>query len=191
MKRKILLISAIAITLSLIASGTLAYFTAEETAHNTITTGTIKIQLQEWSVPPGGGDPEPFEDVINVLPGTEVSKIVEVKNTGLSSAWIRIKLDELVTFKTGETADRDEILISYDVNTEKWIEKDGYFYYNDTVKPGETTEPLFTKVIFSEFMGNDYQESVFEVTVHAQATQVANNGSTVLEAAGWPEKLAE
>ena len=40
-------------------------------------------------------------------------------------------------------------------------------------------------------MGNDYQESVFEVTVHAQATQVANNGSTVLEAAGWPEKLAE
>ena len=190
MKKKILLISAIAIILSLIASGTLAYFTAEETAHNIITTGNIKIQLQEWSIPPGG-EPEPFKDEINVLPGTEVSKIVEVKNIGLNSAWIRISLEDLVTLKTGETTGRDETLISYDINTEKWIENDGYFYYSNPVEPGETTVPLFTKVIFSVFMGNDYQESIFEVNVLAQATQVANNGSTVFEAAGWPEKLAE
>ena len=72
-----------------------------------------------------------------------------------------------------------------------WKEKDGYFYYSNPVEPGETTVPLFTKVIFSVFMGNDYQESIFEVTVHAQATQVANNGSTVFDAVGWPEKLAE
>jgi hypothetical protein len=49
-----------------------------------------------------------------------------------------------------------------------------------------TTEPLFTTVSFSIEMGNIYQNSRSTVEINAQATQVANNGTTVFEAAGWP-----
>ena len=55
-----------------------------------------------------------------------------------------------------------------------------------SLMPGEATNPLFTKVYFSRYMGNMYQGSVAFVNVHAEATQVANNGTNVLEALGWP-----
>ena len=42
-------------------------------------------------------------------------------------------------------------------------------------------------MIFDKTMSNMYQESKAVIKVNAQATQVANNGSTVFEAAGWPK----
>ena len=42
------------------------------------------------------------------------------------------------------------------------------------------------KVIFDTDMGNEFKSSTVTIDVQAQATQVANNGATVLEAAGWP-----
>ena len=47
MKRKLFAGAVIAICLSLIAYGTLAYFTAEDTARNVNTSGGIYIQLRE------------------------------------------------------------------------------------------------------------------------------------------------
>ena len=47
MKRKLLILSVLAICLSTLAAGTLAYFTAEDKAHNVITTGGIDITVQE------------------------------------------------------------------------------------------------------------------------------------------------
>lgn len=65
MKRKLFAGAVIAICLSLIAYGTLAYFTAEDTARNVITSGGIDIQLREWAdkekttpVPPRTGSAE-------------------------------------------------------------------------------------------------------------------------------------
>jgi len=50
---------------------------------------------------------------------------------------------------------------------------------------------LFTKVIFSATMSNMYQNSKAVIDVTAQATQVANNGTCALDAAGWPADSAE
>jgi hypothetical protein len=36
-------------------------------------------------------------------------------------------------------------------------------------------------------MSNLYQQSKAILTIQAQGVQVANNGETVLEAAGWPD----
>ena len=36
-------------------------------------------------------------------------------------------------------------------------------------------------------MGNEYQNSVANIVIDAQAVQVANNGADVMEAKGWPE----
>ena len=75
-----------------------------------------------------------------------------------------------------------------DINTEKWTEKDGWYYYNEKLAPGEATEPLFTEVSFAAEMDNVYQESKLKLDIMANGTQTAHNGETVLQAAGWPEE---
>ena len=47
MKKKILLAAAVMICLAVGASGTLAYFTSENTAHNVITSGGVNIEVVE------------------------------------------------------------------------------------------------------------------------------------------------
>lgn len=187
MKKKILVCAFIAVCLSIVAYSTTAYFTYEDTATNVITMGNIKIELQELAVPDGGGEPIPFEDAIDVLPGTDVSKIVQVKNIGVQSAWIRVSVAKSILLADGVTGDVDLSLVTYDLNDQYWTEQDGYFYYKDILDPGETTEPLFTKVMFASEMSNMYQQSKAIIEISAQATQVIHNGETVFEAAGWPE----
>ena len=46
-KWKIIALSTVLACLAIVASGTLAYFTAQETAHNVITSGGVAIQLIE------------------------------------------------------------------------------------------------------------------------------------------------
>ena len=176
MKKKLLACSLLVIGLSTAAYGTVAYFTHEDTATNVITAGDIQIALQEWTVPEEGGEPVPFEDVIDVLPGAEVSKIVEVKNIGGQTAYIRVAVDKEIRLAAGVEG-----------NTEYWTEKDGWYYYNAPLNAGDTTEPLFTTVTFEKSMSNLYQNSSAVIRVTAQATQTAHNGDAAIEAAGWPD----
>ena len=185
MKKKIFAMAVVLIFLAIAAYGTSAYFTHEETATNVITSGSIKVELQEWS--DTGNGLVPFEDTDGVMPGMEVSKIVQVKNVGGQAAWIRVSADKSIHLAEGVNGDVDLSLLSYDLNTAFWTEKDGFYYYNTILQPNEVTEPLFAKIFFSETMSNMYQNSKAVIDVTAQATQVANNGTTALDAAGWPE----
>lgn len=188
MKRKVLLCSIVAVLVAVAAHGTLAYFTAEDTAINVVTAGNIKIELREMAIPDGGGDPIPFENnQIGIMPGTEVSKIVTVKNTGEQPAYIRIKSDKSIILEEGNKSAVDLSLIECDFNTADWTQKDGWYYYNTPVEAGSETAPLFTTVSFSIDMSNLYKNSKAEIEVDAQATQVANNGTNVFDAAGWPK----
>ena len=53
------------------------------------------------------------------------------------------------------------------------------------------TEPLFENVTFHKLMGNAYQNSRTIVDVSAEATQVANNGTSAMTAAPRNAVLAE
>lgn len=184
MKKKLCVIALLVICLAIAAYGTTAFFTREEIVHNVITTGNVDIELQEWA--DTGSGLVPFEDVDGVLPGTEVSKIVQVKNTGGQAAWVRVRVDKTIHLAEGVEGEVDLSLLSCDLDTENWAEVDGYYYYTAILRPNQTTPPLFTKVKFSESMSNLYQNSTAVIDVTAQATQVANNGSGPLNAAGWP-----
>lgn len=186
MKKKLCVIALLVICLATAAYGTSAYFTHEQTATNVITSGSIKVELQEWS--DTGSGLVPFEDIDGVLPGMEISKIVQVKNTGGQAAWVRVSADKDIHLAEGDDGEVDLSLLSYDLNTAFWTEKDGFYYYNTILQPNEVTEPLFTKVIFSATMSNMYQNSKAVIDVTAQATQVANNGTCAIDAAGWPTK---
>ena len=91
MKRKLIAAAVAVICLSLLACGTLAFFTDEDTVHNVITSGNIDIELQEWA-DEEKTTPFPEDGVSGVMPGTDVTKIVEVKNTGSNDAYVRVKV---------------------------------------------------------------------------------------------------
>lgn len=171
MKRKLLVISLVVICAAILAAGTLAYFNAEGTAHN----------VQEWA---DAEKTQPFEDLEGIMPGATVTKIAEVKNTGASDAWIRVSVTKRIELK-GEGEANPE-LVELALNKTDWTEKDGFYYYNRVLKPGEVTEPIFTAVTFKSDMGNEYQNATATVDIAAQAVQSANNGKNALEAAGWP-----
>ena len=181
MKKKLFSLAVICICLSVVSAGTLAYYTANETAHNVITSGNVDIELLETT-----DDGTAFANVTGVMPGTDVSKIVRVKNIGSNDAYIRVQVEKAIQLAAGQTGEVDLNLLTLDYNNTDWTEREGYYYYNKVLAPKATTEPLFTKVAFSDAMGNIYQNSTASVYVYAQATQTANNGENVFEANGWP-----
>lgn len=185
MKRRLFLAAVILICCALLGIGSVAYFTASATATNVITSGSVKIQLNEWA-DVEANPPVPFGDVTGVMPGASVPKFVEVENIGSAPAYIRVKVEKRLALPAGTEGETDPGLITLDINTADWTEKDGFYYYNRPLAPGETTAYLFTRVGFDSSMGNLYQNSAATVEVRAYATQVAHNGSSALQAAGWP-----
>lgn len=185
-KRRILAIALIVIGLSAVATGTYAYFVAEETAYNVITTGALFMDLVEETE---DGKPWPEEGIKDVIPCMEVGKVVYVENRGSVPFFTRIQKETIVTPGPGVTAELTDEYISVDINTECWIEQGDFYYYYRILQPGEKTEPLFTKVSFAPEMGNEYQNATVEVYVLAQAVQSANNGYDPLMALGWSDPV--
>lgn len=182
MKRKLLILLVCVVLLAVISAGTVAYFSSEGTAHNVITTGGVNIALHEWA---NAEKTQEFENLDGIMPGTSVTKIVEIENTGKSDAWIRVSVEKAIEL-AGNEKNPDLDIITLDINTASWtLKEDGYLYYNSRVKPGEITAPVFTTVSFDSDMENKYQSAEVTVKVVAQAVQCANNGTTVFEAQGW------
>lgn len=179
-KRRIALIAAVMCIIAVVATGTLAYFTAEETAYNVITTGVLSMDLVEETT---GGKPFPEEGVSGVMPGEAIDKIVYVVNDGGVDMYVRIAIDKEITGENGRELNFENITL--DINTAKWTEKDGFYYYNSVLEPGEQTEPLFTAVTFGAELGNEYMNARVQIDVNAQAVQSRNNGGNALEATGW------
>lgn len=190
MKRNKRMIAVLAITsiLAVMVFQTLAFFTAEDTALNRVTMGNVALILNDDTINPETEALEPFpEEGFNlVMPGDVVDKIVSVTNDGDNPIWVRIKLDRSIIL-AGEAADVDFNDLDLDLNDEDWTEgTDGWFYYNEIIAPGETTENLFTQVTFPTSLGNAFMNVEVEIDVLAQGVQSQNNGLTVQEAAGWP-----
>lgn len=187
MKKKLAVLSLLAVCAAVAVSGTLAYFTAEDTAHNVITSGEIDIELQEWA-DAEKTIPFPEDGVSGVMPGTEVTKIVEVKNTGANDAYIRVKVEKEFVLSDGVEGETDSGLMKIDFDETYWmLGEDGYYYYKTALEPGAVTESLFASVNFDTAMDNIYQNSTAKVDVTAYAVQAANNGDGVKDAKGWPE----
>ncbi len=190
MKKSIFALAVVMICLSILASTTLAYFTDTGTARNVITSGSIGIAVVEQQLVNGTLQPYPSQP-IPVMPATTVSKIVSVQSTG-QAAWVRMNYTLTVYNAEGKEmdipADELEKVIVIESDATNWTLKDGWWYYNAAVRSGEMTQPLFDEVVFSgPHMDNKYQNCTVVIDVTAQAVQQTNNGSTVMEALGWPK----
>lgn len=198
MKRKIFILSILVICVASLAAGSLAYFTADGTAHNVITTGGVGIQLIEKTKSGDTLVDFPEEGLSGILPGASASKIVSVKNTGTAEAWIRVSVTMNMTGsdKTPlptELSGADGMIpvITFKANGDWTKGEDGYYYYKAPVAAGGATTTLFDEVHFAKEMGNEYQNCTANLIVSAQAVQTANNGETVQQAKGWPAENQE
>ena len=180
LRKRLMLLGAVLVSLSVLAGGTIAYFTAEETVYNVITTGELKMDLVEETT---DGEPWPEGGISGVMPGMIVDKKAYVENEGDIEFYTRMRIGMEMEDRNGKRLSAEHVEL--DINTKDWTEKDGYYYYKKPLKPGEKTEPLFTKVSFDVRMGNEYMKSKLEIYVHAEAVQSKNNGTDALSASGW------
>ena len=194
MKKKILIIALAVICMSIIGYGTYAWLTVRSTVRNVITTGGIDIAVLEEQSVDGQLLPYPITDS-EVMPGTDVSKIVRIQNNEMP-AYIRAKYKIVIMDAYGNIMDvsAEEIskIITVDIGSDRWSEKDGWWYYNSQLDVGDITEPFIETVSFSaKNMGNEYQNSIIKIVIHAHAVQAANNpapnGNTA-DVKGWPSK---
>ncbi len=196
MKKKLFLLGAVGLCLAILAIGTVAYFTAEDTTHNVITSGGITISIIDKTKDESGALVDfPEDGLIDLMPGASASRVVSVQNIGQSEAWVRIKVTQEILSAEGAALPfllrEGTPAITFAVDAEKWILKDGWYYYGRPVGAGAATGALFEQVDFSALMDNSYQNSKASMKIYAQAVQTANNGSMVLDAVGWPSEVID
>lgn len=175
MKRKLVLTSAVVLILALLAAGTFAYFTKDARATNVITTGTIDITLNDEIR--GGEKTDTGWTLSGVMPGQAVEKTVSITNNGSAEAWLRVKLAVRVTVDGEEmplTFGDGQSVLQFETG-DGWLAQDGYYYYRNATKSGDTTGELFHGLKLNPLLPNAYQGCTVTVDVLAQAVQVKNN----------------
>lgn len=177
-KRRILLVSAVALLMALLAAMTLAYFTTTIKTENVIMASNVRLTLN---------DSGNAGQTIQIMPGDTVEKTVSVKNSGDMPFYVRVRLEVSVSNVSLPAAD----CLSMNINTADWTYKDGYYYYKQAVQPGTQTIPLFTKVsVDGGKVDNRYLAETFTLATHAYGVQSAHNTDSPLTAAGWPSEKA-
>lgn len=192
-KRKIVLLAlAVCMVAILAVGGTLAYFTADDSATNTFTVGNVKIDLTEpnW-------DEQGSKDAPEVYPTEPLAKDPTVTNTGANPCFVRISVtgwDCLI--KAGLSENEITYRTDY-VNGklgENWVlHTDGFFYYSKVLAVGETTDALFDQIVVPADLKNGDAETEFDIVVNAYAVQAqgarpswsAVQAMTVEEIAAW------
>jgi len=189
MKRRFAYCAILCMLVSLVVNSTLAYYTAQTTVRNAVTSGGIDIQVVEKQLVAGALENYPDASV-SVMPGSRVSKIVSAKNLD-EPAWVRMAYTVTIQDAKGDvmelSAQQMDQIITVDTDPVNWTYKNGWWYCNKALATGEESKPLFTEVMFSgPEMGNTYQSCTILIDVVAQAVQKVHNGDTVMDAAGWP-----
>ena len=182
MKKRIFLVALLLCCLALAGTGTLAYFTAKDTAMNIITTGELDMELVELQA---DGTPFPEDGIAGVMPGDAIGKKVTVKNVGGVDFYARVKTSFVLTDAQGNTDALTMENITLDINAKDWTKQGDYYYYNRSIAPGQESEPLFSTVNFGTALDNAYQNARLEILVEAEAVQSRNNTDSPLTAAGW------
>lgn len=193
MKRYVWVIVVLAICFTGIG-GTYAYTTVSSKAHNIITTGAVKIAVEEWQRSGKEILPYPKEPVA-VMPGRSVSKIVTVRNLE-KACYVRARIEATVIDRDGReiplSYNAMEELLQMDIAEDFWKQKedtDPWWYYYRVVSEQDVTEPLFESVTFAgKEMDNVFQGCSIEIHVAAQAVQSDNNTASAMSADGWPEE---
>lgn len=189
MKKKIIaLCLVIALAATAVIGGTLAYFTDDEEATNTFTVGNVDITLTEpnWE---GTGS----QDAPEVYPGEPLAKDPTVTNSGANPCFVRIKVEGLDCLSPAGMITYRTDYVTGKLGDHWVVGADGYFYYDQVLAVGATTDALFDQIVIPTDLVNGDAETEFDVVVSAEAVQAqgakaswaAVQNMTVAEIAAW------
>lgn len=182
MKKALLLLIAILLVFAVVSATLANDNTKEGRTRNVITTGEVKISINEATEVNGviheGLSSIEFTDV---LPGQTTSKIVTIKNEA-EKCWLRVKV-EIAVDPTPEDGSKPSELIVPNIDSNLWSYSGGYYYFR---KPLETNDiaAMFDKVLFAPSIGNAYAGSQAKMIITAEATQYVNNET--MSPDSWP-----
>ena len=183
-KFKIFVVSIVAVIMSFISTSSFAYYQTVGKATNVVTSGNIRLLIHETT---DQGTKFPEEGVY-ITPGDVVSKKVTIENVCSHPFYLRVKM--LYDIDSEELTVDD--CFKLNINEEYWEFHEGWYYFKEIVKPGETTPYVFSHV---EIVGNKVDKSyigkILSLTVNAQAVQSENNTLTdgkIHTASGWPKE---
>jgi alternate signal-mediated exported protein len=149
-----------------LALASLAAWQVSQDAENILTTASFKTEIVEE-----------YEEPEHVEPSQEVTKRVDISNTGSVDAIVRVSLQRQFGTQQSDgtfTADPDldSEMIELNLGTTYWMEKEGYYYYKEVLKAGERTkEPLLSSYRFSEKAGNAYMGKDARIVVRMESMQ--------------------
>lgn len=152
-----------------------AAWTANSSTDNYLSMGSYKTSIEEEYAQPD-----------HVDPSQEVSKIVNVKNSGSVGTFVRVAVEKQIGDIDGDgnftqDTELDPEMIQIQYNTTVWRDGgDGYFYYLKELGPGETTEePLFRSYKLSENTDNAYRKKQGHIIVKMESIQAEGNAISV------------
>lgn len=183
LRERIVILALIGIlVVAIIGGSSMAQVTRKAETENIISSGEISVKLLNKTK---NGDDMP-ELITHIVPGDTLDNVVSVKNTCQYDEYIRVSLDKVIYETAEENAILDDSKATFLLNEEDWTynERDGYYYYNDVLKAGETSEVLYDGIFLSYSMGNEYKLAVMDVEITVEAVQSLNNGD-VFTAEGW------
>ena len=181
-KIKFAVAALVAIAITFLSQGTLAYYSTVGKATNVVTSGNIQLIIHEKT---DAGTEFPKEGVY-IVPGDIVSKKVSIENDCQHPFYLRVKM----VYGVNSQALTAEDCFKLNINEEFWELHDGWYYYKGIVNSGEITPDVFSHVeMVGAKIDNRYIGKTLTLTVDAQAVQSENNPITdgkVYTASGWP-----
>lgn len=168
-KRRVILAIAGLVLIGGIAGGTLAYFTDNKTAVNTITMGDVAIDLEE----PRYEAENPNREVTNITPNQSIDKDPTITLQGDSeNAYIRAKIEIIGDGFTLPAGYSDELEANINIQN-GWVKSGEYYYYNEILTQEKSIQ-LFDKVRIPETWGGEMANKSIKVNVTAEAIQADN-----------------
>lgn len=191
MKRKLVLVTGILVTVACTMSGTYAYYQDSVTVSNHISTGDVNIGIQEYEK---DGDSEksyqgPADGI--VLPSQTVSKIPRITNYA-ETCYIRVKTTYTseAPEPTDQPGDAEVPDVDHDSEAEPeteyilsdeelagisdaWVQHGEYYYYTQPLKNGESAD-FFQSVTIPSVWSSKASDRELGLTVTAEAVQAAN-----------------
>ena len=158
MKRSLVLVVSLLALLLVVAGGTLAWLTAQDSVSNTFTPAHVTCDVDE------------------TFDGTAKSN-VSIKNTSDIPVYIRASI--IVTWKDSSGNVYGQLPVkgtdyTMDIAADGWVPKDGYYYCTSPVAVGDTTGTLISSCTVKDGVAipKDYNLSV-EIIAEAIQSQPA------------------
>lgn len=185
MKKKFRKIAVLTAVFAVIAGigGTYAYFSDSVTVTNHISTGDVRIGLEEFEIV--DGREQVYTNPKEIMPGDIISKIPRVKNYA-EPCWVRARISYESEEKELEGLG-DENLKGF---SDDWVKRGDYYYLTKILDTSETAD-VFQTVEVPYQWTEEYSGKKFEIHIRADAIQAAHFKPDFTAMSPWGDEEIE